>query len=169
MPTIEIIPDFQHLIIQMISLIFLFFMFKRYGWQPTKAFLDKRQEFVANQFKEAEDRKEEAIALKQQYDAKMMNANADAQQLIEHSKAQGKVAYDDILLEAQQASEQKLAKAAVAIEQDKKIAREIIKEEIIEIAMSGVLQMINKEVDAEVHQQLFDDFLVKVGGSNDAK
>lgn len=169
MPAIEIIPDFRQLIIQLISLIFLFFMFKRYGWKPTKAFLDKRQEIVSAQFKEAEMMKEEALVLKQEYEQHLMNAEEDAQRIVEASKDQGKLAYDEILSEAQKVAEQKLAKATIAIEQDKKVAHEKLKEEMIDITISGVERIIKKEMDAEVHQQLFDDFLVKVGGTSGEK
>jgi len=163
MPTIEIIPDIRHFTIQMISLAFLLFMFKRYGWQPTKAFLDKRQEIVAAQFKEAEERKEEALDLKQKYEHHMMNVEEDALRRIEESKDQGKIVYDEILSQGRKEVEQKLTKAAVAIEQDRKIAHEKIKGEIIDITIAGVERMITKELDADVHKQLFADFIVKVG------
>ena len=163
MPAIEIMPDFRQLIIQLISLVFLFFMFKRYGWQPMKAFLDKRQEIVSAQFKEAEAIKADALILKSTYEQHMSNAEEDGQRIIEASRDQGKQVYDEIVSEAQKNAEQKLAKAAVAIEQDKKNAHDKIKEEIIDITMSGVEQMIKKEMDAEIHEQLFADFVAKVG------
>lgn len=163
MPTIEIIPDLRQIIIQMISLIFLFFMFKRYGWKPTKAFLAKRQEMVTKQFKEAEEFKEEAMHLKQTYEHHMLQVEEEGQRLVEASIDQGKKAYDNLLSDARQEAEQKLALAAVAIEQNRKVAHAKIKGEIIDLTISGVEQIIKKEVDAQVHQQLFEDFIAKVG------
>lgn len=169
MPTIEIIPDFRGLIIQLLSLIFLFVMFKRHGWEPAKAFLAKRQALVSAQFNEAEKTKEEAMSLKQTYEQQMMNVEEESERLIEASKNEGKQAYNDMLFEAKKEVEQKQAKADATIEQERKVAHEKIKEELVDLTISGVEQIIKKEIDAKVHQQLFDDFIAKVGDAHDGK
>ena len=165
MPTIEIIPDFRQLIIQLISLAFLFLIFKRYGWQPTKALLEKRRALVEAQFEEAQTTKEEAMSLRTQYEDRMKHVGEEAAQIIETSKNQGRMAYEEILAEARQEAELKLSKVSLAIEEDRKIAHEQIKEEIIDVTISGVKQLIKKEIDGDVHRQLFDDFIAKVGGT----
>ena len=166
MPAIEIIPDFRLMIVQLISLIILFLIFKRYGWSPTKKFLEQRQEIVRSQFKEAEVAKEESLELKQKYEQQMNNAREEAQSIIEHSKTQGKEAYDEILSVAQRDASQKLAKASESIEQDVKNAHAKIKEEIIDITINGAQCLIKKEIDAKAHQQFFEDFIAKVGGEH---
>ena len=169
MPDIEVIPDFRQLIIQIISLIFLYFMFRRYGWNPMKDFLQKRQDLVTASFAEAEVTKEEAHSLKQKYEQHMMEVEEESERLIEASKNEGKQVYNDMLTEARQEVEEQQAKAEAAIVHERKKAHEKIKEEIVDLTVSGVEQIIKKEMDAKVHQQLFDDFIAKVGGVHDEK
>ena len=169
MPTIEVIPDFRQLIIQILSLLFLYLMFKRHGWEPAKAFLAKRQALVLEQFEEAEVAKNQAHDLKEKYEKQMMDVEEESERLIEASKNEGKQVYHDMLSEARKEVEQKQAKADATIEQERKMAHDKIKEELVDLTISGVEQIIKKEMDAKVHQQLFDDFVAKVGGAHDAK
>jgi len=164
MPDIEVIPDFRQLIIQIISLIFLCFMFKRYAWKPAKAFLQTRQDLISAEFAEAEVTKAEANNLKQKYEQHMMEAEEESERLIEASKNEGKQAYNAMLLEARQEVEDRQAKAEAAIDHERKKVHEKLKEDIVDLTVSGVEQIIKKEMDVKVHQQLFDDFIAKVGG-----
>jgi len=169
MPAIEIIPDFRQLIIQLISLIFLFFMFKRYGWSPTKDFLKKRQELVTSQFEEAQVTQEEADELKWKYEQHLMKAEEECSRLLETSKIEAKQAYDELLSEARKEVERKQKKASSAIDQERRSAHAKIKDEIVDLTVNGAQQIIKKEIDKEVHQRLFDDFIARVGEVNDAK
>jgi len=169
MPTIEIIPDIRQMIIQILSLMFLFFMFKRHGWKPAKAFLEKRQALVTAEFDEAQAKQAEADSLKHEYEQHMMGVEEESKRLIEASKAEGKQAYEDMLSEARKEAEYKQEKATAALDQERRLAHAKIKDEIVDLTVSGVEQIIKKEMDKEVHQQLFDDFIAKVGGIDDAK
>ena len=166
MPTVEIIPNVEHMIIQLIALIILFFLFRRFGWEPTKEFIRKRQEIIASQFTEAEMAKEESIQLKKKYEQQINQARDEASRIIEESKEQGKVAYDSIILDARNEANQKIARASEAIELDVKNAQDKIKENIIELAVTSTEKLIKKEIDASEHQQLFEDFIAKVGAEN---
>ena len=167
MPTIEIIPDIRQLIIQMISLIFLFFMFKRYGWNPTKAFLAKRQELIASQFETVENAERDALALKEKYEQHITTMETEGQKIIADHIEQGKIAYDGILADARNLAEERLAHVQTAIDQDRKTAHDKLKTEIIDLTIDGASQIIKKEIDAAVHEQLFADFIAKVGGFDD--
>ena len=166
MPSVEIIPEIEQVAIQLIALIVLLFVFKRYGWEPTKRFIEKRKEIVASQFDEAELAKKESFELKRKYEERMSSAEEEAKQMLENSKEQGKRVYDEIISDARREAKQKLTKASEAIEQDVKNAQDKIKEDIIEIAVSGAEQLIKKEIDAKAHQRLFDDFISNVGAKN---
>ncbi|MCL1991036.1 MAG: F0F1 ATP synthase subunit B [Defluviitaleaceae bacterium] len=163
---IEIMPDWTQLLIQLLSLCILLFAFKRFAWEPTKAFLAKRQAFLNSGFEEAKTMKTEALNLKEKYETQIEQAEVEAEKIVEASKADGKTAYDEMVTAARAEAEQELAKAALAIEQDRKMAHTKIKEEIASMTISGAKQIIKKEIDAKVHQQLFDDFIAKVGHEN---
>ena len=166
MISIEVIPDIQHVIIQLVALVILLIVFKRFGWAPTKRFLEKRQEIIASKFTEAEAAKEESLEMKRQYEEHLRGATQEAEQIIESSKEEGKKVYENIILDARKEASEKLLRADEAIQQDVKNAQDKIKEDIIEIAVSSTERLIKKELDEKDHRRLFDDFIVNVGGEH---
>ena len=163
-PNIEIMPDWTQLVIQIISLCLLFFAFKRFAWIPTKTFLSNRQAFLNAGFKEAENAQTEAIALKTHYEEQIAQAETEAEEIIEASRNKGKISYEEIMANARQEANDKLEKMNLAIKEDQLAAQEKIKTDLIEVAVTGAEVLIKKEIDPAVHEQLFADFIAKVGG-----
>jgi F-type H+-transporting ATPase subunit b len=166
MPSIDIIPNIENMVIQLVTLVILFLVFKRFGWAPTKRFLDKRQEIIASKFTEAEAAKEESLELKRKYEDHLNNASREAEHIIENSREEGKKVYENIILDARKEANQKLVRADEAIAQDVRNAKGKIKEDIIEIAVSSTERLIKKEINESDHQRLFDDFIANVGGEH---
>ena len=166
MPNVEILPDFQQLTIQLISLIFLLFMFKKYAWTPTKEFLAKRQALVSEEFAKAQAKNDEAESLKEQYERQMSDVKSESERIINTSVNDAKVVYEKMLADAAVEVERKQQRADAAIELDRKLAHDKIKESIVDITMTGVEKIIKKEVDATVHERLFEDLVSKVGGAH---
>jgi len=166
-PNIEIIPNWTQLILQLVSLCFLFFVFKRFAWIPTKAFLSERQAFLNVGFQEAEDAKKEGQQFKEEYEARLSQVEIEAEEIIEASRAQGRLHYDEMIADARGEVSDKLAKVALAIEDDKLVAQAKLKEEILDLVASGAEAVIKKEIDAKTHEQLFADFIAKVGDEDE--
>ena len=169
MPAIEIIPDPRQLIVQLLSLIFLFFMFKKHGWKPAKEFLQKRQAIVSAQFDEAQEKNKEAIRLKEKYELQLTEVKEESERLINASITEGKIAYEKLLADAATEVSKKQEKAKAAIEIDRKLAHKKIKDELVDLTISGVEKIIKREVDVTVHEQLFEDLVAQVGGSHEQK
>ena len=167
MPEITIIPNWEHFIVQICSTLILFFVIRHFAWGPMKEFLRKRQEIVSEELKRAETIKEEALALKSDFEVQMKEAKEEARKIVENSKNQAKIAHDQIIIDAQEEAKQKIAKAAVAIEQERKLSYAQLKEDIINITVSSTEKLLKKEVDEKVHADLFNDFVAEVGGSNE--
>jgi len=160
---IYIVPSLENIIIQLVSLVILLLVFKRFGWAPTKRFIEKRQEIISSRLSDAEVAKEESLELKRQYEEHLSKATDEAHQIIESSREEGKKVYENIILEARKEASEKLLRADEAIQQDVRSAQNRIKEDIIEIAVSSTERLIKKELDGEDHKRLFDDFIANVG------
>ena len=163
---IYIVPNLENVILQLASLVILLLVFKRFGWAPTKRFIEKRQEIIASKITEAEVAKEESLELKRQYEEQLSKATDEAHQIIESSREEGKKVYENIILDARREASEKLFRADEAIQQDVRSAQSRIKEDIIEIAVSSTERLIKKELNEEDHKRLFDDFIVNVGGEH---
>ena len=163
---IYIVPNLENIIIQLVSLVILLLVFKRFGWAPTKRFIEKRQEIISSKFTEAETAKEESLKLKRQYEEHLSKATDEAHQIIESSREEGKKVYENIIIDARKEASEKLLRAEEAIKQDVRNAQDKIKEDIIEIAVSSTERLIKKELGEEDHRRLFDDFIANVGGEH---
>jgi len=163
---IYIVPNLENIIIQLVSLVVLLLVFKRFGWGPTKRFLDKRQEIIASKFTEAQEAKDQSLELKRKYEEHLSQVNEEAHQIIESSREEGKKVYENIIMDARKEASEKLKNAELAIAQDVRNAQDKIKEDIIEIAVSSTERLIKKELDEQDHKRLFDEFIMNVGGEH---
>lgn len=166
-PEITVIPDWTHFLVQICSTLILLVVIKMFAWAPIKEFLIKRQEIVSEELNQAEVVKEEALSLKNDFEAQLQGAKEEARKIVEDSKNQAKMTHDQIIANAQEEARKKLDKASIAIEQERRVAYAQMKEDLINISVSSTEMLIKKEIDGEVHQELFNDFVAKVGGSNE--
>ena len=163
-PAIEIMPHWPQLIIQLVSLCLLFFVFKRFAWLPTKEYLSKRQAFLNGGFEEVEVAQKEAMALKDQYESQLAQAEEEALKIVETFREKGNQDYAELMMQTRVEMAEKLEKMNQALEIDKEKAHKEIKDNMLEIAVKGAEVLIKKEIDESVHEQLFADFIAKVGG-----
>ena len=164
---IYIMPDFFNLTLQILSTLVLFLVIKRFAWAPMKEFLRKRQELVSQEINHAEMLKADAMALKQSAEARVHVARDEAREIVENSKKQAQRMHDEIVSNARKEAQQRLSKASADIEQERKAVYAQIRQDIVELAVSSAEKMIEKEIDANVHNELFDQFVAKVGGSHE--
>ena len=147
-------PDLVNFTLQILSTLVLFLVIKRFAWAPMKEFLRKRQELVSQEINHAEMLKADAMALKQSAEAQVQVARDEAREIVENSKKQAQHMHDEIV-------------SAADIEQERKAVYAQIRSDIVELAVSSAEKMIEKEIDANVHNELFDQFIAKVGGSHE--
>ena len=167
LPEITVIPNWTHFIVQICATLILFFVIRHFAWGPMKGFLKKRQDIVTEELNHAEKIKEEAMTLKTDFESQIQEAKEEARKIVENSKNQAKVAHDQIIVAAQEEAQQKINKALVTIEQERKMTYAQLKEDIINITVSSTEKLIKKEIDGNVHNNLFDDFVAEVGGNNE--
>ena len=160
-------PDLVNFTLQIVSTLLLFLVIKYFAWAPMKEFLRKRQELVSQEINRAEMLKSDAIALKKSAEAQVQVAREEAREIVENSKKQAQHMHDEIVSNARKEAQQKLSKAAAEIEQERKAVYSKIRSDIVELAVSSAEKMIEKEIDADVHNELFDQFVAKVGGSHE--
>ncbi len=160
-------PDWINFTLQILSTLVLFFVIKYFAWAPMKEFLRKRQELVSQEINHAEMLKADAQALKQSAEAQVQVARDEAREIVENSKKQAQAIHDEIVTSARTEATQKLAKASADIEQERKAVYAGIREDIVNLAINSAEKMIEKEIDANVHNELFDQFISKVGGSHE--
>ncbi|MCL2560111.1 MAG: F0F1 ATP synthase subunit B [Turicibacter sp.] len=164
---ISLDPNLTTFLIQIAATIALFIVAKIFFTKPMKAFMDKRHAFVQGQFDEAETAKNEAEQLQKASRLELMTAKDNANQIVEAAKGEADVKQEAILEQARVDAEAEMRRAQEDIKRERQNMLETTKKEIAEIATSATEKLIKKEIDEQVHADLFAEFVGLVGGSNE--
>ena len=121
------------IIVSLLNLVLMFLILKRFLWKPVKRMWKERQGALDGAYRDAEEAKKAAMEAKATYTERLEEADKEAEGIV--------------------------ARAALA----RKKAKESIRADVVVISTALAEQMLRREINAEDHKELFDDFLAKVG------
>src|SRR5699024_10745604 len=103
--------------------------------------------------------------MKGDYEAEVRAAQNEAKEIIDASRVRGEELKQQLVEEAHVEAKQVKARAAKDIERDKEQAQREMKNEIAQVAMLVASKVVQKNLDNQVQQNLIDQFIDEVGGS----
>ena len=151
------------LIAQICNLFIQLFVFKKFFWDKILAVIDARREAADKEIVEAENAKAEAMVIKQTYEENMLQARAQADQILSSAQKSAVARSEEIIGQAQQQAAQIKAKATADIAQEKKKALNDAKDEISVIALAIAGKVVGRELNAQDQSQLVDSFIEELG------
>ena len=150
-------------IAQILNLFLQMFLIKKFLFKPIREVLEKRKAKADAEIGEATKAKEEALAMKEEYEQNMSEARDKANEILANAQKTATVKSEEILKEASENAVSMKAKAERDIEQEKRKAVNEIKEEIGSMAMEIAGKVIEREINEEDHNKLINEFIEKVG------
>lgn len=150
-------------IAQICNLFIQVWLIKKFLFKPIREILEKRKALADAEILEATKAKDEAIAMKTEYEANMLEAKTKASDILASAQKTATLQSEEIIREANAQAVQIKTKAEKDIEQEKRKAVNEIKDEIGSMAMEIAGKVIEREVSAEDHTKLIDEFINKVG------
>ena len=150
-------------IAQLCNLFIQLYLIKRFLLKPINAVLEKRKEMATAEITEAEKAKEEARAIKAEYEQNMAEAKEKANALITNAQKSAALQSEEVIQEANRQAADIKAKAESDIEQEKKKAVNELKGEIGGMAMEIAGKVIEREISEKDHEKLIDEFISNVG------
>ena len=151
------------LIAQICNLFIQLFVFKKFFWDKIVAVIDARREAADKEIVEAENAKAEALSIKQTYEENMLQARAQADQILQSAQKSAVARSEEIIGQAQQQAAQIKAKASADIEQEKKKALNDAKDEISVIALAIAGKVVGRELNGADQSALVDQFINELG------
>lgn len=143
--------------------LFLFFMLRKFLFNPVMKMIDDRQKEIDDLYKDAEDAKKDAQAKQQEYDRKLSAAQQTSEQLVREAVARGQSREEEILRQANAQASAMMDKAADDIAREKKKAVNDAKDEISVIALSIAGKVVGRELNDADHARLVDGFIEELG------
>ena len=151
------------LIAQLLNLFIQMLLIKKFLFKPIREVLAKRKALADAEIAEATKAKEEAQSLKSEYEESMKQARDKANDILNTAQKSASQQSEEIIREANAQAVSIKAKAERDIEQERRKAVNEIKDEIGDMAMEIAGKVIERELNANDHEKLIDEFINKVG------
>lgn len=150
-------------IAQICNLFLQVYLIKRFLFKPINQMLEKRKAMADAEIQDAVKAKEEAQAMKAEYEQNMLEAKNKANEILTSAQKTAALQSEEMLREASSQAASIKAKAENDIAQEKRKAVNEIKDEIGGMAMEIAGKVIEREINEEDHAKLIDEFIANVG------
>ena len=155
--------NFWTMIFAWINLLILYLFLKKLLFKPLKSMIDSRQKEIDDMYSDAESSKASAEEMKIEYERRLQSANDESEEILKSAQRKAQLREEEILREANAEAARTIERAEVQIELEKKNAINQVKNEVSEMAISIASAVIERDVKAEEHSEMIDDFINNMG------
>lgn len=148
---------------QICNLFIQVYLIKRFLFKPINQMLEKRKAMADAEIQNAIQAKDEAIAMKTEYEQNMLEAKNKANEILVTAQKTASIQSEEIIKEASQQAAAMKAKAENDIAQEKRKAVNEIKDEIGGMAIEIAGKVVEREICEEDHTKLINEFIANVG------
>ena len=132
-------------------------------FNPARDFLKKRQDKIKNDLDTAAADKADARKLKEDYNAKIQNINAEAEEILSQARQKALDNEAKIIAEAKEEAARILSRANAQVELERKAAADDMKKEMIALASLMAEKAVAGAVDAKVQDTMVESTLKEIG------
>ena len=151
------------IIFQICNLLILCALVRKFLFKRVMAVLDQRQQEIEGIYSAADKAKGDADQMKAEYTRRMSNARAEADQLVKNAMDTAQRRGDAIVQEARDEATHLKQKAESDIEQERRKAYSELVGAISGMAVDIAGRMVEREINADDHRELVDEFIKKAG------
>lgn len=141
----------------------LFLLLSYLLFNPARQLLEKRQAKIQGDLDAAAKDKEEALKFKAEYDAKLANADAEVNVILEEGRKKALKRENDIVDEAKGEADRIRQRAEKEIELEKSRVKDEVKQEMVAVASLMAGKYVASEMTADKQQKLLDEALNEMG------
>lgn len=147
-----------------VALFILFLALSYLLFNPVRDMLKKRQEKIQSDIETANKDKEDAAELKEQYDAKIKQADTEVEAILAGARKKAVASEAQIISEAKEEAARIIAQARNEAELEKQKAADEMKQEMIQIASLMAGKVVSASIDTNIQSSLVEETLNEIGG-----
>ena len=164
MQNLDIISvNLWQILISLANLVILFLILKKFLYKPVTKMLEARRAKIDEQYSDAENAKNSAEAKDAELTERLAGAKAAAEGIVKEAADAAKMRGDKIIEDARATADGIIRQAEEDAELERKRVGETIKEQIVDVSTALAEKMLEREVNADDHKALIDDFISKIG------
>lgn len=145
------------------NLLILYMILKKFLFKPVNDILKSRAEEVDQIYSEAEVVRTKAEEDKNIYEEKLKKAKQETDEMIKTAAVRAEHRGNEIINEATKEAENRMRKAEAEISLAKKKAVNEMKDNITDMVITLAQQVVEKEIDTDVHETLIDAAIDELG------
>lgn len=150
------------LVFHMIMVLVLFFVLGKLLFKPVQKILEKRKETVEGQIEGAKKDQETAKALREEYEAKLQNANEERERILAEAYKTAKKREEVILEEAQQEAALIKERTRKDLEREQAKARDELRKETVQMAVMLAQRFVSASIRPQDQNALIEEALAGV-------
>ena len=151
------------MIFQICNLLILAKLLKKFLFKPVQKILNQRQQEIDSSYQKAEEDRNTAEKLKDEYTQRLASARDEADTLVRNAVAEANHRGEAIVDEANQTAAHLKRKAEDEIAQERLKVYDSLKNDISDMAVAIAGKVVGREINAEDQAHLVDDFLQNAG------
>lgn len=148
----------------LLNTIALYLVAKKYLFGPVMQMITDRQNEIDEIYACADRDKDQAAALRAEYEEKLSAATQTSERMVKEAAARAQSREEEIVQQANKEAAAILEKAAADIAQEKKKAINEAKDEISGMAMAIAEKVVGRALSEQDQKQLVDAFIEELGG-----
>lgn len=149
--------------ITLLAVFVLFLLLSYLLFDPARELLAKRQAKIQTDLDAAAKDKEDALAFKAEYDAKVHAAEAEVDEILAEGRKKAMKKEADIVAEAKEEAARIAQRASKEIELEKSKMKDEVKKEMISVASMMAGKFVAESMDDKKQAQLVDEALNEIG------
>lgn len=146
-----------------ISVFVLFLLASYLLFNPARELLKKRQDKIKDDIDTANKNKEDAAALKADYDAKIKDIQKESEEILSEARKKAKANEAQIIAEAKEEANRIIKNAENEALLEKQRAYDEMKQEMISIASLMAGKVVAQSIDTTIQESLIEETLKEVG------
>lgn len=154
--------NYSVLITQMIGFLIVLWILKRYAWGPVLGMLEERRQRIADEVHASERLRQEAEALKAEYENQLKSIEAEARQRIQTAVAEAQKVAEEVRAEAHRDARAITEKAKANLELEYRKARVELRGEMVTLALGAAERLLREKMDTEEHRRAVEQFLTEL-------
>lgn len=151
--------DFQDVLFVLISTCIILILAKKFFWDKVLAFVKARQDYVQGNIDDSVQLKAQAMAMKDEYQAKLNQAHDEAHSIMENAKKMAVAQQKEMIEQAKNQANAIARKAEEDLAREKRLAESQMKQAIGQTAVQVAKKLVKKEMDAQTEQAYLDEFM----------
>ena len=135
--------------------LFIWFTVK-FVWPPLLRAIETRQKTIADGLAEAERGRSSLADAQKQTDVLLREARARAQEIMVSAEKAASQRVEESKAQARSEGERLVAAAHAQIQQEVQSAKQVLREQVAQLAVSGAEKILRREVDAKAHADMLN-------------